>query len=85
MSSEIWVALIGSIGTFLGVVITVIYGNKKNEKNNKQTADLTLYRIGQLEHKVELHNNAVERLFKVEGQVREIEHDIKELKHRKEN
>lgn len=65
MSGEIWVAIISGLFTLIGVIITVIVGNK-----------LTLYRLEQLEKKVELHNNAVERLFIAEGKIKEIQHKI---------
>ena len=66
MSGEIWVAIITGLASVVGVVITVIYGNKKYEQKAKEQTEVTLYRIDQLEKKVELHNNAVERLYIVE-------------------
>ena len=80
MDSAIWVAIISGVLTLLGVIITVVYGNKKSAETTKGYKDVTLYRIDQLERKVELHNNAVERLFIVEGKVRELEHTQKDIK-----
>lgn len=68
MSGEIWVAIISGLFTLVGVIITVIVGNK-----------LTIYRIEQLEKKVELHNNAVERLFVAEGNIKTLQHDVKNI------
>ncbi|MBK4844102.1 hypothetical protein CU011_2625 [Enterococcus faecium] len=53
------------IGTFAGIVLS-----------NK----LTIYRIEQLEKKVEKHNNLVERTYMLEGRMNEAEHDISEMK-----
>ena len=36
MSAEIWVALITSIASLLGVIITVVVGNKKQAKNTEK-------------------------------------------------
>lgn len=49
MSEGIITAIITSAFTFAGVLITVIWGNKKTQKSVKEHTDLTLYRIEQLE------------------------------------
>lgn len=69
MDSTIIVALLSFAGTVIGTIGGIIATNK-----------LVTYRLEQLEKKVDLHNNAVERLFIVEGQVHEAQHDIKDLK-----
>lgn len=69
MDSSVIVALLGFLGTILGSLLGVVASSK-----------LTSYRIEQLEKKVDKHNSVVERTFKLEGQVEEIFHDIKELK-----
>lgn len=68
MNGEIWVAIITGLASLIGVIITVAVGNK-----------LTIYRIEQLERKVELHNNAVERLFVAEGNIKTLQHDVKNI------
>lgn len=78
--NEAEVALIGSLLTFAGVVITVIAGNKKTDKSIKENGNLTLYRINELEKKVEKHNSVVERTFILEGQMLEAQHDIRDIK-----
>ena len=67
MSGEIWVAIIMSVGSLAGVIITVVWGNKKSEKRSKEQTDLTLYRIDQLEEKVNKHNNLIERTYKIDS------------------
>jgi len=69
MNSEIVVALLGLLGTFLGSLLGVVAAGK-----------LTQYRLQQLEEKVNKHNNLVERTYILEGQMTEIQHDIKDLK-----
>ena len=59
-------SLIGTLaGTFGGILVS-----------NK----LTTYRIEQLERKVSAHNSLVERTYKLEGQMLEVQHDIRDLK-----
>ena len=75
---EIAVALI----TLAGVIITVAVGNKKNAKEFKANADLTIYRIDQLEKKVEKHNQVVERVYILERKDAVEEEEIKVINHR---
>ena len=65
MESEIIVAALGLVGTLTGSLLA---------------GKLTQYRLSQLEEKVNRHNNLIERTYKLEGQVAECCHDIKELK-----
>lgn len=75
---EIAVALI----TLAGVIITVAVGNKKTSKDIKSNADLTIYRIDQLEKKVEKHNQVVERVYALERNDAVEEEEIKVINHR---
>ena len=69
MSEAIVVALLGFAGTLLGSLFGVLAAQK-----------LTQYRLSQLEEKVNKHNNLIERTYKLEGQMEEFKHDIKDLK-----
>ncbi len=69
MTDAIIVALLGFAGTLVGSLLGVVAAQK-----------LTQYRLSQLEDKVGKHNNLIERTYKLEGQVAECCHDIKELK-----
>ena len=64
---DIVVAVIALIGTFIGSYSGI---------------RLMSYRIEQLEHKVEKHNNLVERMYKVEEQTSLQEEKIKVANHR---
>lgn len=69
MSETIIVSIISLIGTLGGSLGGILVANK-----------LTNYRVEQLEKKVEKHNSIVERTFKLEGQVEELQHDVRDLK-----
>ena len=66
------IAILSFAGTCIGTIGGIIASNK-----------LISYRLEQLEKKVNLHNSAVERLFKAEGQITELQHEVKEIKGRK--
>lgn len=76
--TEIAVALI----TLAGVILTVLYGNKKTANTVKTQIDLTLYRIEQLEKKQDKHNGVIERMYKVEEDVLLLKEKIKVENHR---
>lgn len=69
MSETMVVALLSLAGTLLGSLGGILTANK-----------LSNYRIEQLEKKVEKHNKIVERTFVLEGQMAEVQHDIRDLK-----
>ena len=62
------VAGMSLIGTLAGTFGGILVSNK-----------LTTYRIEQLERKVAAHNSLVERTYKLEGQMTEVQHDIEQF------
>lgn len=82
MSGEIWVAIITGVASVVGVIITVVWGNKKGAKTAKEHSDLTIYRIDQLEEKVNKHNNLIERMYDVESRLDVDEEKMKVANHR---
>ena len=71
MTSEIIVAIVACIGTVIGSMCGVIATNNK-----------TLWRIEQLEKKVEKHNNLVERMIEAEDKLKSQQYQINDLKER---
>ena len=59
-------ALIAAGATLLVCLINNYYQQKQSDKKHDETISLVTYRLEQLEKKVGLHNNAVERLYQVE-------------------
>ena len=66
MSSEIIIAILSLIGTAIGSLAGVITSNK-----------LTVYRIEQLEKKVDKHNNLIDRMYQCEEEIKIINERIK--------
>lgn len=71
MSETIFVAILSLVGTLSGSYFA-----------QKKTTALIAYRLEQLEKKVQIHNNAVERLYEVEKTQEVHEEKIKVANHR---
>ena len=68
-----WLAVVAA-------AITAIFGFLGTFFSNRKQTAVVAYRIEELEKKVNKHNNLIERMYKVEGQVTELQHDISDLK-----
>ena len=66
------VEIIVAVMTVIGVIIS-------NYFSNNSTRKLILYRIDQLEHKVNKHNNLIDRVYKLEDRENIIETKIERL------
>ena len=71
MSETIIVAILSLAGTLMGSLLGILAANK-----------LVVYRIEQLEKKVEKHNQVVERVYSLERIEAVIEEEIKVANHR---
>lgn len=82
MSAEVIVAIITGMFTLAGVVLTVVFGNKKTNAKIKEQTDLTLYRIEQLEKKQDKHNTLIERMYNAEKKISLLDEKQKVANHR---
>ena len=71
MSETIIVALLSLAGALIGSLFGILAANK-----------LVVYRIEQLEKKVEKHNNVLERVYVLEKDDAVIKEDLKVVNHR---
>ena len=71
---EIVTAIIGGVCVAVPSLVATISSNKK-------TTALITYRVEQLEKKQDKHNTLIERTYKLEEDVKNMQEDIKELKH----
>lgn len=69
MNEAVIVAIVSGVCTLLGSLLGVVASGK-----------LTNHRLEQLEKKVEKHNSVIERTFRLEGAVAELQHEVKDLK-----
>lgn len=66
MHSEIIVALLSLVGTFIGTIGGIL-----------ATQKLVTYRLQKLEEKVDKHNNLIDRMYKIETRVTLLEDEMK--------
>lgn len=95
MSEAIIVAIVTAGLSLIGTIITVLLTNrqtlaaldKKSELSDakleaelKKHQAVTDTKIDELTRKVEKHNNLIERTYKLEGEMVEVQHDIRDMK-----
>ena len=70
-----WTTIAATLVTAAGSLIGVYFSNRKS-------AAVMELRLKMLEDKVGKHNQIVERMYKAEGQITELQHDVQDLKGR---
>ena len=95
MSEAIIVAVVTAGLSLIGTIITVLMTNrqtlaaldKKSELSDakleaelKKHQAVTDTKIDELTRKVEKHNNLIERTYKLEGEMVDVQHDIRDMK-----
>ena len=80
MTEAILVALITGGMSLTGVVATCMVTARKNENALKVAQAVTDTKIEELTRQVHLHNGVIERTYRLEGQMQECQHEIKDLK-----
>lgn len=75
-------AIITGAVAIIVCMINNAYQRKVSDRQHSTTIALIEYKLDQLTKKVELHNNAVERLYKVEKRVDVYDEKIKVANHR---
>ena len=75
-------AIISAGAAILVCMINNMYQQKRAEEQHNTTIALIEYKLDQLTHKVELHNNAVERLYVAEQTIAVQKEQIKVANHR---
>ncbi len=74
MTTTIISALVGLVGSGIGAFVGLVLNNK-----------LVVYRLEQLEKRVQAHNNLIDRMYKVEQDVELINEKISVANHRIED
>lgn len=63
-------AVVTTIGTIIGALISGAVSLAVASWQHNKSIALIEYRLGELEEKVDKHNNLVERMYKVEAQIK---------------
>lgn len=66
------VAIISGLCVAIPSVIATISSNKRNN-------DLVIYRIEELDKRVSAHNNLIDRMYKVEGEIKILNEKLSEI------
>lgn len=66
--------------SIISAVITGLFSLWGVYAANRKSQVLIAYRMEELEKKVSKHNQIVERTYKLEGEVAELQHDMRDLK-----
>lgn len=84
ITEAIIVALITGVLSLVGTIVACSAGNKKTTSEVTHKLEVhqavTDTKLEALRVEVNKHNNVIERTFKLEGQMTEVQHDIKDLK-----
>lgn len=75
-------AIITALSTLLGAIISGIVALVVSGKQHDKTIALVEYRLNQLEHKVDAHNNLIDRMYEAEESIKLSEERIKVANHR---
>lgn len=78
MQPQIITAIISGLCVAIPSLVATILSNYSNSKKAEETKNLTIYRISQLEEKVDKHNTLIDRMYKIENRVTLLEDQIKE-------
>lgn len=68
------------IAAAISAATTLVVCLLTNRAQAARTAALLEYKFDALEKKVNKHNEVIERTYKLEGRMREAEHEIRDLK-----
>lgn len=68
------------IAAAISATATLVVCLVNNRAQHAKTTALLEYKFSELEKKVDKHNKVIERTFVLEGQMLEVQHDIRDLK-----
>lgn len=70
---QIWIAVISGLCVAIPSVIATVSSNKRNN-------DLVIYRINELDQKVQKYNNLKDRMFEAEKQIALLKNEVGDIK-----
>ena len=79
MNSEIIISLISGISVAVPSIIATLFSNYQNTKKNEENKKLTIYRLEELEKKVDKQNERLEKTYRIEEEIKNIKEEIKDL------
>ena len=80
MTETILSAIISAAAAIAVCLLNSRFQNKRTQAKQAETVELIEYKIDELRHQVEKHNDVIGRTYKLEGQMQEVQHEIRDLK-----
>lgn len=85
MSDPVIVGIITAVAAVVCQVIISLSGRSAAQREREESNRLIVYRLEQLESKVDKHNNVIERVYNLEKDADVIKEQIKVASHRIED
>lgn len=82
MSDAVIVGIITAVAAVVCQVIISMSGRSAAQRERAESNRLIVYRLEQLETKVDKHNNVIERVYELEKSSNVTQEQIKEINHR---
>lgn len=83
--SEIIVGLITALAAVICQVIISLSGRSAAQRERQESNQIIVYRLEQLEKKMTLHNNVIERVYALERDTAVMQEKIKDLEEAEKN
>lgn len=80
MTETILSAVISAAAAIVVCLLNSNFQNRKAQAKQAETVKLIEYKIEELRGQVEKHNKVIERTCILEGQMQEVQHEIRDLK-----
>lgn len=83
--SEIIVGLITALAAVICQIIISLSGRSAAQRERAESNNIIVYRLEQLEKKMTLHNNVIERVYALERDTAVMQKQIKDLEEAEKN
>lgn len=83
--SEIIVGLITALAAVICQVIISLSGRSAAQRERQESNSIIVYRLEQLEKKMTLHNNVIERVYALERDTAVMQEKIKDIEEAEKN
>lgn len=83
MNSDIIIALISGISVAIPSLVATLFSSYQNNKRQEENKKLTIYRLEELEKKVDRYNNITEKIYSMEVDLKNLKEDFIDLKREK--
>lgn len=80
LNSDIIIALISGLSVAIPSLVATLFSSFINNKRQEENKKLTIYRLEELEKKVDKYNNITEKIYSIEIDLKNMKEDIRELK-----